>query len=229
MREIVLDTETTGLDPLAGHRIIEIGCVELYNLIPTGQTYHTYINPERDISEGAALVSGLTFEFLQDKPLFNKIAQPFLDFIGDSPLVIHNATFDIGFLNAELTRLEMTPLLLERAIDTVRLARAKFPGAPASLDALCRRFGVDLSARVKHGALLDAQLLAQIYLELKGGRQTTFVFANKKTTTLGQPKAPRTFRSARPHAPTEVELARHRLLVAQIKNPLWAKMKILTN
>jgi len=227
MREIVLDTETTGLDPQAGHRIIEIGCVEIYNLIPTGRTYQTYINPERDISEGASLVSGLSSKFLQDKPLFSKVAQPFLDFIGDSPLVIHNAAFDIGFLNAELTRLELNPLLLERAVDTVRLARAKFPGAPASLDALCRRFGIDLTERTKHGALLDAQLLAHVYLELKGGRQTTFVFANKKTTTAEQLKISRTFRPARPHVPTETEVAQHQLLLAQIKNPLWTK--ILTN
>jgi DNA polymerase III subunit epsilon len=224
MREVVLDTETTGLDPLAGHRITEIGCVELYNLIPTGRTYHTYINPQRDIPEGAIAISGLTAEFLQDKPLFESIAQSFLDFIGESPLVIHNATFDVGFLNAELNRLKRVPLLLERTVDTVRLARAKFPGAPASLDALCRRFGIDLSARVKHGALLDAQLLAQIYLELKGGRQSTLIFTTKKTVITEQSKTHRSLRPARFHAPTEAEIAQHQLLIAQIKNPLWAKV-----
>jgi DNA polymerase-3 subunit epsilon len=227
MREIVLDTETTGLDPLAGHRITEIGCVEIYNLLPTGRTYQTYLNPERDVPEGAVAVSGLTFEFLQDKPLFSVVAQPFLDFIGDSPLVIHNATFDINFLNAELNRLRLAPLLLERATDTVRLARAKFPGAPASLDALCRRFGVDLSERVKHGALLDAQLLAQIYLELKGGRQSALVFAGKKTVATEQHKTDRTLRPARPHVATESEIAQHQLLLEQIKNPLWSKLKVL--
>lgn len=226
MREIALDTETTGLDPQSGHRITEIGCVELYNLIPTGITYQAYINPERDVPEGAVAVSGLTFEFLKDKPVFSAVAQSFLDFIGDSPLVIHNATFDMKFLNAELNRMGLAPLLFERTIDTMRLARAKFPGAPANLDALCKRFGVDLSGRVYHGALLDAQLLAQIYLELKGGRQSALVFTAKKTTVTQISNANRPLRQARPHTATYDEMEQHKMLLEQIKSPLWSKLSL---
>ncbi|MEK9725249.1 MAG: DNA polymerase III subunit epsilon, partial [Rhodospirillaceae bacterium] len=171
MREIVLDTETTGLDPKSGHRIVEIGCIEIVNQVPTGETFHQYVNPERDMPDGAFQVHGLSEEFLSDKPVFAKIAADFLAFVGDSNLVIHNAAFDMGFINAELEATGREPLAMERAIDTVSMARRKFPGAPASLDALCKRFQIDNSNRQLHGALLDAGLLAEVYLELIGGRQ----------------------------------------------------------
>ena len=174
MREIVLDTETTGFDPETGDRIVEIGGVELYNHIATGRTYHQYINPERDMPQEAFEVHGLSIEFLSDKPKFAEIAQAFLDFVGDADLVIHNASFDMKFLNAELKWLNMPPIPYERAVDTLMIARKRFPGSPASLDALCRRFGIDNSARTLHGALLDSEILAEVYLELIGGRQPDF-------------------------------------------------------
>lgn len=174
MREIVLDTETTGLDPKEGHRIVEIGAVELWNHVPTGNTFHQYINPERDMPSEAYEVHGLGNDFLADKPVFAAIAQAFLDFVQDGRLVIHNAAFDMKFLNAELAWAKLPVLPMERALDTLALARRKFPGSPASLDALCRRFGVDNSAREKHGALLDSEILADVYLELIGGRQPDF-------------------------------------------------------
>lgn len=226
MREIVLDTETTGFNPKTGDRIIEIGCVELIDLLPTGQTYHTYVNPQRDVPPGASKVSGITTEFLYDKPLFVHVVDPFLDFIADSTLVIHNASFDMGFINAELERLCRNPLPMTRAIDTVSMARQKFPGSPASLDALCRRFGIDLSARVKHGALLDAELLANVYLELKGGRQVTFSF-NQKKQTVAQENIPTVVPSslqARPKRSfslSEADKKSHEEFIACLKNPLW--------
>jgi DNA polymerase III subunit epsilon len=171
MREIVLDTETTGLDPDAGHRVIEIGCVELIDHFPTGKSFQRYLNPERDMPPDAQRIHGITSEFLSDKPLFAHVVEEFLEFIGDAPLVIHNASFDLKFLNAELTRVKRGPLELARAIDTVDIARNKFPGARVSLDELCKRFSIDLSGRSLHGALLDAELTAQVYLELTGGRQ----------------------------------------------------------
>lgn len=174
MREIVLDTETTGLDPYEGHRIVEIGAVELFNHMPTGRTYHQYINPQRAVPAEAVAVHGLTDEFLRDKPLFPAVARAFLDFIDDARLVIHNATFDMRFLNAELEWAGLARLSDEIVIDTLMIARRRFPGSPASLDALCRRFGVDNSAREKHGALLDSEILAEVYLELVGGRQPDF-------------------------------------------------------
>ena len=174
MREIVLDTETTGFEPSEGHRIVEIGAVELFNHLPTGRTYHQYLNPERNMPKEAFDVHGLGDDFLRDKPLFKSTAQSFLDFIADAPLVIHNAAFDMKFLNAELKGAGLSPLPYARTIDTLMLARSKFPGSPASLDALCRRFGVDNSAREKHGALLDSEILAEVYLELIGGRQPDF-------------------------------------------------------
>lgn len=174
MREIVLDTETTGFEPSEGHRIVEIGAVELLNHMPTGRTYHQYINPEREMPRGAFEVHGLGDEFLRDKPVFKAVGQAFLDFIGDAPLVIHNAAFDVRFLNAELGWAGFPTLRPDCAIDTLLIARQKFPGAPASLDALCRRFGIDNSAREKHGALLDSEILAEVYLELIGGRQPDF-------------------------------------------------------
>lgn len=174
-REIAFDTETTGLSPQEGHRVIELGCVEMVNAIPTGNHFHVYINPEREVDAGAVRVHGLDNAFLADKPLFADIVQGFLDFIGDARLVIHNAPFDMGFINAEFSRLNLPVLPMERAIDTLQIARRTFPGAPASLDALCRRFTIDLSARTKHGALLDAELLAEVYLELTGGRQSSLL------------------------------------------------------
>jgi DNA polymerase-3 subunit epsilon len=170
MREIVLDTETTGLDPASGHRIVEIGCVELYNHVPTGRTLQRLINPERPMPEAAFLVHGHSDEVLAKQPVFAKVVDELLEFIGDAPLVIHNAAFDMGFLNAELALLKREAIPDARAIDTVSMARRKFPGAPASLDALCKRFSIDLSARDKHGALLDAQLLAEVYLAMTAGQ-----------------------------------------------------------
>lgn len=175
MREIVLDTETTGLDPFDGHRIVEIGAVELFNHMPTGRTYHQYINPLRSMPEEAFNVHGISEEFLADKPVFERIGQEFLDFVQDSQMVIHNASFDMKFLNAELEWAKMRTLPNTQALDTLSIARKRFPGSPASLDALCRRFGIDNSKREKHGALLDSEILAEVYLELTGGRQPDFV------------------------------------------------------
>lgn len=177
MREIVLDTETTGLEPSEGHRIVEIGAVELYNHMPTGRRYHQYINPARDMPQEAFAVHGLGEDFLRDKPLFAEIGPQFLEFVGDAKLVIHNASFDMKFLNAELGWCNLRPLPMERAIDTLAMARKKYPGAPASLDALCRRFAIDNSARTLHGALLDSEILAEVYLELIGGRQPDFALS----------------------------------------------------
>jgi DNA polymerase-3 subunit epsilon len=171
MREVVLDTETTGLDPALGHRVVEVGCVELINHVPSGRSLQLYINPDREMPADAFEVHGLSDAFLADKPRFHEVVDRVLAFLGDSPLVIHNAGFDLRFLNAELAALDLPPIAGARAIDTVQLARAKYPGAPASLDALCRRFAIDASARSKHGALLDAELLAEVYLELIGARQ----------------------------------------------------------
>lgn len=184
MREIVLDTETTGFDPETGDRIVEIGAVELLRHVPTGNTYHQYINPERAMPNEAFEVHGLGDDFLRDKPVFKAIAQDFLDFIGDAKLVIHNASFDMKFLNAELGWIGKRPLPPDQAIDTLMIARKKFPGAPASLDALCRRFGIDNSSRTLHGALLDSEILAEVYLELIGGRQPDFELgASQKEST----------------------------------------------
>ncbi len=178
MREIVLDTETTGFDPETGDRLVEIGAVELVGHMPTGNQYHQYINPERDVPESAVEVHGLTLDFLRDKPKFASVAQDFLDFIGDAKLVIHNAAFDMKFLNAELRWLNLPQIDYARAIDTLEMARKKFPGSPASLDALCRRYNIDNSARTLHGALLDSEILAEVYLELIGGRQPDLVLAS---------------------------------------------------
>ncbi|TCO73426.1 DNA polymerase III subunit epsilon [Rhodovulum euryhalinum] len=187
MREIVLDTETTGFEPSEGHRIVEIGAVELWNHLPTGRTFHEYINPERSMPQGAFEVHGLGDDFLRDKPVFRLIGKKFLDFVGDAKLVIHNAAFDMKFLNAELGWLGLPLLPWDQAIDTLAMARQKFPGSPATLDALCRRFGVDNSAREKHGALLDSEILAEVYLELIGGRQPDLVLAVRpgQTTATG--------------------------------------------
>ena len=188
MREIVLDTETTGLDPAEGHRIVEIGGVELFNHLPTGRTYHQYINPERDMPAEAFAVHGISEEFLADKPVFARIGRDFLDFVGDAKLVIHNASFDMRFLNAELDWANLPRLPQDAAIDTLLIARRAFPGAQASLDALCRRFGIDNSARTKHGALLDSEILAEVYLELIGGRQPDLVLGAAQASDASRAK-----------------------------------------
>jgi DNA polymerase-3 subunit epsilon len=223
MREIVLDTETTGLDPEAGHRIVEVGCVELLNRLPTGRTFQTYVNPERAMPAEARAVHGLTDEFLVKQQVFAEVARDFLVFISDSPLVIHNAEFDIGFLNAELARAGLPALARSRAVDTVALARRKFPGAPANLDALCRRFGIDNSDRQLHGALLDASLLAEVYLELTGGRQAGLGFVAAQPADGPAPRegAAPLSRRPRPHAASAAEIAAHDELVAKLKNPVW--------
>lgn len=221
MREIVLDTETTGLDPLNNHRVVEIGCLELLNHVPTGREFHAYFNPERDMPAEAEAVHGLSDAFLSDKPLFADLADGFLEFIGDAPIVAHNAGFDLGFVNAELRRAGRSPLPSERTIDTVVLARRKFPGAQASLDALCRRFQIDLSDRTKHGALLDAQLLAQVYLELVGGREPGLALAVSETAVDVEISETRKARPPRPHAPSAAELAAHSAFIAGLKNPIW--------
>jgi DNA polymerase-3 subunit epsilon len=218
MREVVVDTETTGLSARDGDRVIEIGCIELINHIPTGRIYHQYVNPERDSSEGALAVHGLTTEYLSRYPVFAQIADAFLDFIGDAPLIIHNAEFDVGFLNAELARLERIPLEAARAVDTLRMARTRFPGAQASLDALCRRFQVDNSDRQLHGALKDADLLAQVYLELVGGRQPGLELAAAGRRIV---VSERTIRPPRPHAASPAEEEAHAAFVAKLKNAVW--------
>jgi DNA polymerase-3 subunit epsilon len=226
MREIVLDTETTGLDPLTGHRIVEVGCIELENLVATGRSFQAYFNPEREMPQGAMDVHGLTDAFLSDKPLFAERAEEMLAFIGDAQLVIHNAQFDLGFLNAELERAGRARIA-NAHIDTVSLARKKFPGQRASLDALCERFGVENSHRTKHGALLDAELLAEVYLELSGGRQRDLGLAPEIQNVSGSSLAPLgvPVRPARPFAVSAAELAAHAaFLEAKLTAPLWLQV-----
>ena len=232
MRQIVLDTETTGLDP-ATHRIIEIGCVELLNHVPTGRTFQRYLNPERASDTRAFEVHRLTDEFLKNQPLFAAVADEFLDFLGESQLVIHNAEFDMGFVNWELKRLDRPALPMTRVVDPVAIARQKYPGAQASLDALCRRFEIDLAIRAeRHGALIDAGLLAQVYLELVGGRQPGLNFAVKavaRANEIAMPKAkpPAMVRPPRrdlPGAqPTAEEMERHAAFLGKLKDPIWLR------
>jgi DNA polymerase III subunit epsilon len=217
MREIALDTETTGLDPGEGHRIVEIACIELLNHIPTGRKFHRYVNPEREMPGDALAVHGLTADFLAGKPLFSAILDELLAFIGSDPLVIHNAEFDLAFLNAELARLERDPITVGY-VDTLAVARQRFPGSPASLDALCRRFSIDLAARVEHGAAVDCGLLAAVYLELLGGRQPDLDFAPPAAIAVD---ITRIVRPARPHAPSSEELAAHLAMLKMIAEPLW--------
>ncbi len=225
-REIVLDTETTGLDPHEGHRLVEIGCVEVLHGLPTGNTWHHYFNPERDMPSDAFAVHGLSREFLSDKPLFEHLADDFLAFVGDARLVIHNAGFDMRFLNAELARIKRPPLSLDRVVDTLAMARRRHPGARASLDELCQRYGIDNSRRVRHGALLDAEILAEVYLELIGGRQTTLSLATQLATVeLSVNESLIRVRPA-PLEPrlTEVELAAHDAFVAAMgEGALWRR------
>ena len=220
MREIVLDTETTGLDPEQGHRLVEVAAVELVDHLPTGRSFHSYVNPERDMPEEAFRVHGLSAAFLRDYPLFAEVVDPLLEFLEDSRLVIHNAAFDVRFLNAELTRAGREPLPQARALDTLFLAQRRFPGAPNSLDALCRRFAVDNSARTRHGALLDCELLAEVYLHLIGGRQIGLGLA-LPGQRQGIAVAARPVRPARPHAPSADELAAHAAFVAKLEDPVW--------
>ena len=229
MREIVLDTETTGFEPNEGDRIVEIGAVELFNHLPTGRTYHQYINPKRNMPEAAFNVHGLSEEFLSDKPVFKDIVQEFIDFIKNSKLVIHNASFDMKFLNAELGWVNRPALPMHQAIDTLAIARRKFPGSPASLDALCRRFGIDNSSRTLHGALLDSEILAEVYLELVGGRQPDLVLSGPevKTTKNGAPSADwRHTPRPKPLASrlSETEKAAHETFIAALgTEALWLK------
>lgn len=226
MREIILDTETTGLDPADGDRLVEIGCVELVNHLPTGNTFHVYLNPQRDVPAEAVRVHGLTAEFLKDKPFFTEKVGEFIDFIADSTLVIHNAEFDMKFINAELKSSGFKPIPMARVVDTLLIARQKFPGQPANLDALCRRFKIDLSERKLHGALLDAGLLADVYLELMGGRQHGLGLASDAVIASSAQLNARIKRQKREHrhfpAP-EQDVAAHDAFVATIKNALWSQ------
>ena len=237
MREIVLDTETTGISPGDGHRVIEIGALELMHHLPTGNKLHIYINPEREIDDGAVAVHGLTNAFLSDKPVFADIVDEFLSFIGDAPLVIHNASFDMGFINAELDKIEYPSLPMDRAIDTLAMARKKFPGAQANLDALCRRFEIDNSHRDLHGALVDSDLLASVYIELLGGRQPGLSLGaeNKNDAAVVASNADhvpsilqvdndkKPAQPVRPHAPSAEEIKAHKSFLAKLKDPIWLK------
>ena len=235
MREIVFDTETTGLNPLAGDRIVEIGCVELNNRVETGRTFHAYFNPGRPMPTDAELVHGLTDRFLSDKPPFEALCEELLDFIGDSPMIAHNAAFDFGFINQELGQCGRPTVCHSRMVCTLTLARQKFPGAKHSLDALCTRFGVDRSLRIKHGALIDAQLLAQVYVELTGGRQIGLglvaeLIDGGAAQAGGAPLADpativATIRPPRPHAASAEELERHAAFLATIVDPVWARLE----
>ncbi len=224
-REIVLDTETTGLDPGTGDRIVEIGCLELHNHIPTGKTLQLYINPERDVPPEAVAVHGITNEFLKGKPVFSQVYTEFMDFIGNAKLVIHNAEFDLKFINAELRSVGHPPLASNRVVDTVIMARQKFPGSPANLDALCRRFGIDNAARTFHGALLDSELLAEVYLELLGGRQHGLLGlgGNQPGEQSGNINIDRPMREPRPHAPGSDELLAHKNMLKKLDKALWLK------
>ena len=222
MREIILDTETTGLDPNMGHRLVEIGAVELINHTPTGVNYQTYINPERDVDPGAQEIHGLTNEFLKQQPVFGDISAEFMSFLSDSTLIIHNAPFDLAFINMELSRLEVTPISSERVIDTLVLARKKFPGAQANLDALCRRFAIENRHRELHGALVDAALLADVYIELIGGKEPTLGLSAKKSKMVADDTA-RVYQNPRSFPVSEEELELHRAFVETLKNPIWEK------
>ena len=230
MREIVLDTETTGLDPQDGHRIVEIGAVELYNHVPTGNVYHQYINPLITMPDQAFAIHGLSDEFLSDKPKFLEIAKEFLDFIGSAKLIIHNAAFDIKFINAELKRIEEEEITFDRATDTLAIARKKFPGSPASLDSLCRRFKIDNSARVLHGALLDSQILAEVYLELVGGKQPDFALnianvSNENNNSIFHEKRARVRKEKLKSRLTTEEKANHENFIKDLGNSsMWSKI-----
>lgn len=223
MREIVLDTETTGFEPTEGHRIVEIGAVELKHGLRTGEYFHAYINPERSMPRAAYEVHGISEEFLKDKPLFKDVAKGFAEFLGEDNLVIHNAKFDMKFINFEFQQVGLPIIPMQRAIDTVLIARKKFPGSPANLDALCKRFAIDLSQRTKHGALLDAELLSDVYIELLGGRQVKMEFNSKKVITEKSTlkNAQFTKRVSRKFTITEEDKINHQEFLKKLKNPLW--------
>ena len=225
MREIIFDTETTGVNPAGGDRIVEIGCIEMINRVETGREYHAYFHPERSMPSEAEAVHGLSDRFLSDKPLFADKAQELIDFLGDAPMVAHNAGFDFGFLNRELALCGRDPICLTRMVCTLVIARTRHPGAKHSLDALCSRFGVDRSQRVKHGALLDAQLLAQVYIELTGGRQIGLGLVADLSLDSVAATTPidRLLRPARPHFASDEEITRHRAFIARLKQPLWER------
>ena len=224
MREIVFDTETTGLSFGGGDRLVEIGCVELFNRVETGRTHHAYFHPERTMPAEAFAVHGLSDVFLSDKPLFGDGAQALLEFMGDAPLIAHNAGFDFSFLNGELARCGYVAICTTRMVDTLALARQRHPGAKHTLDALCTRYGIDRSHRVLHGALLDAQLLAQVYVELCGGRQIGLSLAVAEVTvTLAAPPPVAQVRPARAFAASPAELARHAAFIEGLSNPLWSQ------
>jgi DNA polymerase-3 subunit epsilon len=228
MREIVLDTETTGLDPAQGHRLVELGCIELVNRIPTGASFHAYLNPEREVPAETFAIHGLSTEFLQDKPRFGEVADEFLAFIGEAPLVIHNAGFDYGFLNAELKRIERALIARERLVDTLMLARRKHPAGPNRLDDLCARYGIDNTRRTKHGALLDAEILAEVYVELIGARQATLGLAERAERTRARNDATVLRERPAPLAPriSEAERAAHRDFVASLgEEAIWLKYR----
>ena len=230
MREIVFDTETTGFRHLEGDRLVEIGCVELVNKVETGRTFHAYFHPDRDMPAEAERVHGLSITFLADKPRFHEGVEELLAFLGDAPLVAHNAAFDFGFLNAELDRCGRTIVALERMIDTLAIAKTRHPGAKLSLDALCTRYGIDRSHRVKHGALLDAQLLAQLYVELSGGRQIGLGLAAaaapaREAALVTVTAVARPIRAPRHHAASPHEIARHQAFVATLNDPVWARIR----
>src|SRR6478735_6419014 len=230
MREIVLDTETTGLDPLRGDRLVEVGCIEIYNRMPTGQTFHRYINPQRDMPAEAFNVHGLSSEFLASKPLFTEVVEEFLEFIADAPLVIHNASFDIAFINAELDRIKRQPILRERLVDTLLLARRKHPGVSNRLDDLCSRYSIDNSRRTKHGALLDAELLAEVYIDLIGARQSQLILASETPRqsggTLELPRRQRTVPLS--SRVTEDDRIAHRDFVATLgEKAIWTEFLAL--
>ena len=225
MREIVLDTETTGLDPFQGHRLVEVGCVELFNRIPTGTTFHRYVNPERDMPAEAFAVHGLSAEFLRDKPCFAEVVEEFLQFLGDAPLIIHNAAFDLAFLNAELERCSKALIARDRLVDTLLLARRKHPAGPNSLDHLCARYAIDNSRRTKHGALLDAEILAEVYIELIGARQAQLGLTETVTVTVSARAGQAIIRvRTTPLAPrlSDAERAAHRDFVATLgDHAIW--------
>jgi DNA polymerase-3 subunit epsilon len=232
MREIVFDTETTGLSPSNGDRLVEIGCIEIVNRVETGRSYHAYFHPDRDMPMEAERVHGLSITFLSDKPRFHESVEDLLEFISDSPLVAHNAAFDFGFLNAELERCGRPIVDMARMVDTLAIARTRHPGAKHSLDALCTRYGIDRSHRVKHGALLDAQLLAQLYVELTGGRQIGLGLADSAAITVTETivadiaavPVSRAIRPPRPHCASPEDLERHQAFVATLVNPVWAAL-----
>lgn len=224
MREIVIDTETTGLNPFEGDKIVEIGCVEMINHVPTNKVFHKYINPQRDIPEEVIKIHGITEEFLKDKPTFAEIADEFLDFISSDNLVIHNAAFDMSFINSELVAINKKPIDMQRVIDSLAIARHKFPGDKASLDSLCKKFGIDNSHRTKHGALLDAELLSEVYLELVGGREPSLVMSSFKKQNIEKNKTLEKNYKERYFKASEEELEKHRNFLNKLKNPVWNKL-----